>query len=492
MKYKILAIVLLIGISAACTKSVFDQPDEVGVQQTVSLADQIEPANKITATEKGVGVTETPTPTLTPTAEAPQKGPGFILSMNNQASPPLIDRSISSENLMKELYVFMGAGPGGGGEEDNLDECEYIQFCRLESIPAFPDIVLQWGTLCLMGFEDNTNFITELYAPDSNLIATSKFHMQDTQLVQFDLDTGEDQYESDVYSMVNAWHGDYGINFYQAGDCHMDADIPDSQVSKIENANLTRMDFYLPPAWLVGEGDWQIRVHADDQVYDEIHSHEIRHLPDGFVTDTLSIDPWNYARKNSYQPGDQVIYMGYGFEPNTNIQIGTYLDETVDSSDIKGDLFFGTGINTNEAGGFWFAYPILDSDPNGTYSFGVDSVPDQPFGSFRITGSSASSSPKNNPQADAECPKAPSSRVDVGERFRVCTGADRLKLRENPGSQGSILDNLEHGTMVKVISGPVCENDLLWWQVEPDYGWTAGWVAEGSIEDADPYFLCPQ
>jgi hypothetical protein len=94
------------------------------------------------------------------------------------------------------------------------------------------------------------------------------------------------------------------------------------------------------------------------------------------------------------------------------------------------------------------------------------------------------------PTAAPGCPGAPPQRVQVGGRAKVCTRRDRLILRENPGFSSEELDRLDPGSVLKIINGPECKDGKSWWKVEPDFGWTAGWVCEGG-DQLDPYYICP-
>jgi hypothetical protein len=114
--------------------------------------------------------------------------------------------------------------------------------------------------------------------------------------------------------------------------------------------------------------------------------------------------------------------------------------------------------------------------PTGTKKPAATSKP----ASTRIAGSTATPG----------CPGAPPQRVQVGERAKVCTRRDRLILRENPGFSSEELDRLDPGSVLKIINGPECKDGKSWWKVEPDFGWTAGWVCEGG-DQADPYYICP-
>jgi hypothetical protein len=92
-------------------------------------------------------------------------------------------------------------------------------------------------------------------------------------------------------------------------------------------------------------------------------------------------------------------------------------------------------------------------------------------------------------QTSSECPGAPSQRVSVGERGRVCTKEDRLIVRQTPGSNGSEITRLVPGTYFTIVGGPQCSDHWSWWKIETVDG-IVGWVAEGG-DNIDPYFICP-
>ncbi len=75
------------------------------------------------------------------------------------------------------------------------------------------------------------------------------------------------------------------------------------------------------------------------------------------------------------------------------------------------------------------------------------------------------------------CPGAPEPRLEVGGTAVVITDPDPLRVRESaPG--GEIVGLLYRDYQMPVIGGPVCANELYWWQVTLRDG-TTGWVAEG-------------
>ena len=75
------------------------------------------------------------------------------------------------------------------------------------------------------------------------------------------------------------------------------------------------------------------------------------------------------------------------------------------------------------------------------------------------------------------------ARVAVGDVAVVVTEPDGLRARAEPG--GERLTLLYKDYQIPVVAGPVCQDDLRWWQVELRDG-NFAWVAEGAD---DEYFI---
>lgn len=73
------------------------------------------------------------------------------------------------------------------------------------------------------------------------------------------------------------------------------------------------------------------------------------------------------------------------------------------------------------------------------------------------------------------------SRLIVGEFARQALAQDSLRVREAPNGAATN-NNVFPGQLLRVISGPVCANDILWWEIAAEEGWT-GWVAESGSEN---------
>lgn len=107
---------------------------------------------------------------------------------------------------------------------------------------------------------------------------------------------------------------------------------------------------------------------------------------------------------------------------------------------------------------------------------------------------SASPTPTNVPSPTPvptwqPCPATYPSRLYVGDTVMVSTNpplANRVRQAPNTGSV--ILGMIQPGEQAKVIGGPVCSNQWIWWQVTSLSTGLTGWTAEGDISS---YWLIP-
>jgi len=94
------------------------------------------------------------------------------------------------------------------------------------------------------------------------------------------------------------------------------------------------------------------------------------------------------------------------------------------------------------------------------------------------------------PGAWKACPGAtfPLSRLQVDLYAYVNTDRPQPNLlREKPNIESGIFDKLQPGSAMRILDGPRCQNDKVWWRVESFQG-TSGWTAEG---DTSSYWLVP-
>ena len=138
-----------------------------------------------------------------------------------------------------------------------------------------------------------------------------------------------------------------------------------------------------------------------------------------------------------------------------------------------------------------FVSATLDDFYNPAYDF-VPS-PDQVLAQWQI----ASNTPENQTRFEllnlggavsntggVTCAGAPASRLRVGDSAVVITDPDPLRARSAP-VDGAVVDQLYRDYRLSVVGGPVCADQIIWWEVELRDGATA-WVAEAL---GDEYFL---
>ena len=81
-----------------------------------------------------------------------------------------------------------------------------------------------------------------------------------------------------------------------------------------------------------------------------------------------------------------------------------------------------------------------------------------------------------------ECPGALESHLYVGANAIVVSQPDPVRARAS-APDGEILEVLYKDYALSVIGGPVCANDMLWWEVTLRDG-SSAWVAEGMDDDS--------
>lgn len=85
------------------------------------------------------------------------------------------------------------------------------------------------------------------------------------------------------------------------------------------------------------------------------------------------------------------------------------------------------------------------------------------------------------------CADAPAPRLTVGHNASVIPGFGENNLRSNPGTSASVIGVIPPGGVVRVLDGPTCVDDLIWWQIA--YENQIGWTAEG---EGEIYWLQPE
>lgn len=94
--------------------------------------------------------------------------------------------------------------------------------------------------------------------------------------------------------------------------------------------------------------------------------------------------------------------------------------------------------------------------------------------------------PRDDLQDIMYCPHAPTTRLYIQAEGRVLEGLGSNNLRTEPNPDAELVGQIPEGEQFTVLDGPVCMNEMAWWQV--DYNGLVGWTAEG---DNEGYWLEP-
>ena len=78
------------------------------------------------------------------------------------------------------------------------------------------------------------------------------------------------------------------------------------------------------------------------------------------------------------------------------------------------------------------------------------------------------------------CNDAPPSRLEVGDLAVVQGTSFNLRLRGEPGLEGTLAGEIAPADVVDVINGPACFDQLVWWEVQSLSSGNSGWIAEGN------------
>ena len=86
------------------------------------------------------------------------------------------------------------------------------------------------------------------------------------------------------------------------------------------------------------------------------------------------------------------------------------------------------------------------------------------------------------------CFNPPATRLKPGNKASVAnTVKNPLDVRKEPSKSGEVVGKLPKGTVITILDGPVCSNEMYWWHIRLSSG-VEGYVAEG---DSRQYFLEP-
>jgi hypothetical protein len=78
------------------------------------------------------------------------------------------------------------------------------------------------------------------------------------------------------------------------------------------------------------------------------------------------------------------------------------------------------------------------------------------------------------------CDDAPPSQLEVGNIAVVEGTTLKMRLRSEPGLQGTLAGEIDPADVLEVINGPACYDKMVWWEVKSRANGLTGWAAEGN------------
>ena len=98
------------------------------------------------------------------------------------------------------------------------------------------------------------------------------------------------------------------------------------------------------------------------------------------------------------------------------------------------------------------------------------------------------------PDYSLSCPDTPPSRKRIDQtQMRSMV---ELNVRSTPGVRGQKVGQLHFYELVDVLSGPVCADGYLWWEIRSSESGLSGWAAEVGPDEwlmvPEPWLGCSE
>ena len=79
------------------------------------------------------------------------------------------------------------------------------------------------------------------------------------------------------------------------------------------------------------------------------------------------------------------------------------------------------------------------------------------------------------------CDDGPASQLQLGDRAMIEDSAGfAIRLRGEPGINGTIKGSIIVGDILEVTNGPACLDQMVWWELTSLGTGDSGWTAEGN------------
>lgn len=132
---------------------------------------------------------------------------------------------------------------------------------------------------------------------------------------------------------------------------------------------------------------------------------------------------------------------------------------------------------------------VFDTDRDG-YSDGQEVTE---LGTDPLTPNQATATPQPTVDPAVGCVGGLTPRLRVDMFAVVTADGSPLRIRSDPRVEdGNVLSQMNEGTRMRVVGGPVCDDDdqLTWWQIQAP-NQPSGWAAE-SRRSPDEYYIAPE
>lgn len=79
------------------------------------------------------------------------------------------------------------------------------------------------------------------------------------------------------------------------------------------------------------------------------------------------------------------------------------------------------------------------------------------------------------------CPEAPPSKLELGITVIVREGIGHsIRLRRGPGISEAVVGTAHPNDVLKIVGGPNCMDQMVWWELQSMGTGERGWAAEGN------------
>ena len=404
---------------------------------------------------------EVPPPSATDTAtpeepQAPTEAPPEATLTEQPTSTPGAFPTVASGVLKEQLFY---GGMGGGGDEGDL--CEDLFPEPGSELPiTIPEGrsdfmgMLETHTFCIFGFPFDEDITMTVQGPDGTVISESLLHVNSAEI-----ENGVRRLDENLREWL--WIGEAQV---------------------VDGIPIGRLYLWVPLGLPYGE--WFLTFEIPGTVFGGTFENK---PPEGMAISLIPEGAFNMFPAfgcETFGPDETLKIYGHGFEPNTALPLGVYVDSDWADSVLVDSL----AVPTGEQGEFAAWIRIKDSYPEGYYRI----IPNEAVlddmvqnvdatSCFIVEGTSGVLEPVIPLYGPWEaCPGTYFSNLRVGDTAIVSQDPPMPnRVRLEPSIQAEIMGQIAPGEGLFITDGPACANGWVWWYVAAEDQALGGWTAEG-------------